>query len=92
MSMSRNRTGPLLAELHAHTTWSDGVLSVPGLVDLYGMRGFDVLCITDHVCRTAPEAPVGVTAASFDAYLAEVEREAARALEQYELLVVPVSS
>ena len=35
------------------------------------------------------EAPLGVTAASFDAYLAEVEREAARALEQYGLLVVP---
>ena len=53
--MSRNRTGALLAELHAHTTWSDGVLSVPGLVDLYGLRGFDVLCITDHVCRTTPK-------------------------------------
>ena len=89
MCMSRNRTGPLLAELHAHTTWSDGVLSVPGLVDLYGMRGFDVLCVTDHVCRTAPEEQMGVTAASFDAYLAEVERESARALEQYGLLVVP---
>ena len=90
MSMTRTRTGTLLAELHAHTTWSDGVLSVPALVDLYGLQGFDVLCVTDHVCRSMPaEAPMGVTAASFDAYLAEVEREAARALEQYGLLVVP---
>lgn len=87
--MSRNRTGPLLAELHAHTTWSDGVLSVPALVDLYGLRGFDVLCITDHACRSVPEAPTGITAANFGAYLAEVEHEAARAREQYGLLVVP---
>lgn len=87
--MRRNRTGALLAELHAHTTWSDGQLSVPTLVDLYGMRGFDVLCITDHACRSLPDAPAGVTAANFDAYLAEVESEAARAREQYGLLVVP---
>ena len=42
---------PLLAELHAHTTWSDGELPLPALVDLYGAHGFDVLCITDHVVR-----------------------------------------
>jgi len=39
---------PLLAELHAHTTWSDGALSLSALVDLYGTHGFDVLCVTDH--------------------------------------------
>ena len=39
----------LLCEFHAHTTWSDGVLSLPELVDLYGNAGFDVLCVTDHV-------------------------------------------
>ena len=47
------RTGALLAELHAHTTWSDGSLPLPALVDLYGSRGFDVLCVPDHACRTA---------------------------------------
>ena len=89
--MTRTRSGALLAELHAHTTWSDGVLPVPALVDLYGAHGFDVLCITDHVCRTesAADAPNPVAAATFDAYLAEIEREAARAREQYGLLVLP---
>ena len=43
---------PLLCELHAHTTWSDGALNLPELVDLYGRNGFDVLCVTDHVNRT----------------------------------------
>lgn len=90
--MTRTRSGPLLAELHAHTTWSDGVLPVPALVDLYGAHGFDVLCITDHVCRTAEtgiEPPRAIVAATFDAYLTEIEREAARAREQYGLVVVP---
>jgi 3',5'-nucleoside bisphosphate phosphatase len=90
--MTRTRSGALLAELHAHTTWSDGVLPVPALVDLYGAHGFDVLCITDHVCRSAEtsiEVPNAVVAATFEAYLAEIEREAARAREEYGLLVVP---
>jgi hypothetical protein len=42
-------TPPLLCELHAHSTWSDGDLTLTELVDLYGMHGFDVLCVTDHV-------------------------------------------
>jgi predicted metal-dependent phosphoesterase TrpH len=76
----------LLAELHAHTTWSDGVLGVAALVDLYGARGFDVLCVTDHVCNDSFK---GLTAATHAAYLAEIEREAERALACYGLLVVP---
>ena len=47
----RRSLGPLLCELHAHTRWSDGELTVAELVDLYGRSGFDVLCVTDHVVR-----------------------------------------
>ena len=82
----RTRTGPLLAELHAHTTWSDGVLGVPALVDLYGQQGFDVLCVTDHSCNGGWP---GVTAESHARYLAEIDHEAERALADYGLLVVP---
>ena len=42
---------PLLCELHAHTTWSEGDLSLEELVDLYGTHGFDVLVVTDHALR-----------------------------------------
>jgi predicted metal-dependent phosphoesterase TrpH len=90
--MARTRSGALLAELHAHTSWSDGTLSIAGLVDLYGERGFDVLCITDHVCRTdviGLDAPRAIVSATFDAYLGEIEREAARARERYGMVVVP---
>jgi len=44
----RARVSSLLCELHAHTTWSDGELSLPELVDLYGSAGFDVVCLTAH--------------------------------------------
>jgi histidinol phosphatase-like PHP family hydrolase len=35
--------GLLLCELHAHTTWSDGYLTLRDSVDMYGEAGFDVL-------------------------------------------------
>jgi hypothetical protein len=78
----------LLAELHAHTTWSDGSLSLPELVDLYGSAGFDVLCVTDHVVP-GPAALEHVHPGNHAAYLAEIEAEAARALVAYDLLVLP---
>jgi predicted metal-dependent phosphoesterase TrpH len=77
----------LLAELHAHTTWSDGSLSLPELVDLYGNAGFDVLCVTDHVIP-GPSTE-HVHAGNYDDYLAEIETEAARALVAYDLLLIP---
>ncbi len=79
------KPSPLLCELHAHTTWSDGALTVRGLCDLYGRHGFDVLAVTDHTTRE----PGHVTPANFDAYLDEVEAEAARAKRLYGLLVLP---
>jgi PHP domain len=90
----RSTPTPLLCELHAHSTWSDGDLSPTELVDLYGEAGFDVLCITDHVLRSDDPWPVRhgrrcVDATNMDAYLAELERERVRALSTYGLLLVP---
>ena len=82
---------PLLCELHAHTRWSDGELTLPELVDLYGRSGFDVLCVTDHVVRSDPTGgpPRGVHADNHGAYLTEIEAEAVRAEREYDLLLVP---
>ena len=91
----RRKIEPLLCELHAHTRWSDGALTVPELVDLYGRNGFDVVCITDHVNRTddpwlPQDAPArGITSASHGDYLAEVLAHAERARREYDLLVLP---
>jgi len=78
---------PLLAELHAHTTWSDGEFSIPELVELYGHAGFDVLAVTDHVVTSAEG--LYVRADNFAAYLAEIEAEAERAAHQFGLVLVP---
>jgi 3',5'-nucleoside bisphosphate phosphatase len=91
----RTKLEPLLCELHAHTTWSDGVLSPRQLVDLYGRSGFDVLCVTDHVTRSddpwlvAGEPRRGIRAESFAAYLGELDAEAARGRALYNMLVLP---
>src|SRR4029077_16884622 len=78
------KLAPLLCELHAHTTWSDGALSVRELADLYGRAGFDVLAVTDH---SVPGACV--QAHHFPGYLDEVEAEADRARRLYDLIVIP---
>jgi len=91
----RRKIEPLLCELHAHTRWSDGELTLPELVDLYGRSGFDVLCVTDHVVRSddpwlAEAGPRrGVHSGNHGDYLTEIEAEAARAEREYDLLLVP---
>lgn len=87
----RTKTEPLLCELHAHTTWSDGALSLRHLIDLHGNLGFDVLCITDHTLRSDDplHGPRGVQQSNYAAYLDQVEAEAERAWSMYELLIVP---
>jgi predicted metal-dependent phosphoesterase TrpH len=81
----QSRSSPLLCELHAHTTWSDGAFGISELVDLYGRRGFDVLAITDHATRDTRE----IHAANYEAYLAAIESESDRAWREYELLLLP---
>ena len=92
----RRTLGPLLCELHAHTRWSDGALTVAELVDLHGRSGFDVLCVTDHVVRSDDSwrheegiSFSSVDELSFPVYLAEIEREADRAWRTYGMLVIP---
>ena len=94
-SRMRRKVEPLLCELHAHTRWSDGALSVPELVDLYGRNGFDVLCVTDHVNRTddpwlpADGPTLGITRGNHSDYLAELGAQAERARREYDLMLVP---
>jgi predicted metal-dependent phosphoesterase TrpH len=79
----------LVCELHAHSTWSDGHLTLRELVDLHGGAGFDVLCVTDHVFRLDDPSPNGVDAWTWPAYAAAVREEAERALSEYGLIVIP---
>jgi processive 1,2-diacylglycerol beta-glucosyltransferase len=85
----------LLCDLHTHSTWSDGKLSVRELVDFYGQRGFDCLCITDHLCD--PKRLLGklvnltgmvIAPDKIQAYFDEIEREKKRAWTKYDLLLM----
>jgi processive 1,2-diacylglycerol beta-glucosyltransferase len=85
----------LMCDLHTHTTWSDGKLTVPELVDFYGERGFDCLCVTDHLAD--PQRLLGklvnltglvIPPRKIEAYFAAIEREKKRAWEQYKLLLM----
>ncbi|MEM1059486.1 MAG: PHP domain-containing protein [Verrucomicrobiota bacterium] len=85
----------LHCDFHTHTTFSDGKLSVPELVDLYGQRGFDVLAITDHLCD--PKRLLGkfcnltglvLPPDEVGTYFETIRREAERALKKYGLIVM----
>ena len=60
-------------------------LPLDQVVDLYGRRGFDVLCVTDHVVRGREM----VTEERHPAYLAAIREQAARAEGLYGMLVIP---
>jgi UDP-N-acetylglucosamine:LPS N-acetylglucosamine transferase len=87
--------GGLLCDLHIHTNYSDGKLPLPEVVDFYGRRGFDCICITDHIAD--PKRLVGkfseltnLTLAwdQLDEYFVMIERERRRALRKYGMIVM----
>ncbi len=80
---------PLLCELHAHSTWSDGELDLDRLAGMYGERGFDVLCITDHVVRATDPTSHAVGERTYAAYLDAIDGVAERARRNHGLLVIP---
>lgn len=86
----------LLADLHIHSKWSDGKLSIAEIVDLFGRSGHDVIAITDHVVnsdnligKVTHRFGLTVTRENFGDYRAEVEAEARRAWDDYGMLVLP---
>jgi predicted metal-dependent phosphoesterase TrpH len=85
-----------LADLHVHSNFSDGSLSIAQLVDFYGKRGFGCIAITDHICErrtvlgyAARYMKITLTEDTFPQYLAEIDEQGQRALEQYGMLVLP---
>jgi processive 1,2-diacylglycerol beta-glucosyltransferase len=85
----------LLCDFHMHTNYSDGKLTVPELVDFYGQRHFDCVCITDHLAD--PRRLIGklsrlsnltLGANQLDEYFDVLERERKRAWRKYGMLVM----
>jgi processive 1,2-diacylglycerol beta-glucosyltransferase len=85
----------LLCDFHSHSVFSDGKLTIPELVDFYGQRGFDVLCITDHICdhskvigRMTNLTGMVLTLDQVEDYFEIIEKEKKRALEKYRLILL----
>ncbi|HVQ53792.1 MAG TPA: PHP domain-containing protein [Thermoanaerobaculia bacterium] len=87
--------GMLLCDFHIHTTYSDGVLPLPKVVDLFGQSGHDVIAITDHIVnhdsglgQVAHRIGNSLDPESWKRYADEIEREAERARSTYGMLVL----
>jgi len=86
----------LLCDFHVHTTYSDGALRLPEVVDLFGRSGHDVIAITDHIVnrdnglgRIAHAIRRSLDRESWKRYREEIAREAERAWRTYGMLVLP---
>lgn len=85
-----------LADLHVHSNFSDGHLSVAELVDFYGQRGFGAIAVTDHICEqntflgmAARYLEKTLTPKTFALYQQELERQGQRALSEYGMVLIP---
>jgi PHP family Zn ribbon phosphoesterase len=86
----------MLADLHIHSTFSDGKLTIPEIIDLYGTRGFGAIAITDHLTESA--TMIGyiarilgktLTEKTFGDYIRTIGSEARRARREYGMTVIP---
>lgn len=85
----------LLCDFHIHSNYSDGKLTVPELVDFYGTRGFDCICVTDHLAD--PRRVIGklsnlsnlvLAESQLEEYFDVLDRERARAWRKYGMLLL----
>ncbi len=91
-----NKYVNILSDFHIHSTFSDGKMSIPEIVDFYGIRGFGAIAITDHLCeqstflgKASAYLNCTLTEATFPIYLKILESEAMRAWDQYRMLLIP---
>ena len=94
-AISSGGAGMLLCDFHTHTNYSDGKLTLPELVDFYGRRGFDCLCVTDHLAD--PRRLIGklsrlsnltLSPHQLDEYFEVLDRERRRAWRKYSMLLM----
>src|ERR1700675_1385098 len=85
----------LMCDLHTHSVYSDGKLTVRELVDFYGQRSFDALCVTDHLCdhtsligKMTNLSGMVLTLDEVEEYFETIESEKKRAFEKYGLILM----
>lgn len=85
-----------LVDLHIHSNFSDGKLSIPEIVDLYGRKGYSFISITDHLADSKTltgfvtrALKLSLTEKTMDQYLSLIHIEAKRAWEKYGMVLLP---
>ena len=85
----------LLCDFHIHTNYSDGKLTVPEVIDFYGRRGFDCICVTDHlgdprrlIGKLGRLANFTLGPEQVDEYFDVLDRERQRAWRKHRMLVM----
>ena len=88
-------TRPLLCDFHIHSNYSDGKLSVTEVVDFYGRRQFDCICITDHLAdsrrvigKLGKLSRLTLSPSQLPEYFEVIERERRRAWRKYGMLLM----
>jgi predicted metal-dependent phosphoesterase TrpH len=84
-----------LCDFHIHTNYSDGKLTVAEVVDFYGSRHFDCICITDHLAdsrrligKLGKLSRLTLNPNQLEEYFEVIERERQRAWRKYNMLVM----
>jgi UDP-N-acetylglucosamine:LPS N-acetylglucosamine transferase/histidinol phosphatase-like PHP family hydrolase len=90
-----HETRMLLCDFHLHTNYSDGKMTAPEVVDFYGRRGFDCICITDHlgdprrlIGKLSKLLNLTLGPEQIEEYFDVIERERIRAWRKYNMLVM----
>lgn len=90
-----SKKGLLMCDLHTHTNYSDGKLTVRELVDLYGQHQFDALCITDHICdhrrvlgKLTNLTGLVLLPGQVDEYFSLIDDEKQRAWKKYNMILM----
>jgi signal transduction histidine kinase/predicted metal-dependent phosphoesterase TrpH len=83
----------LLADLHIHSTFSDGSMPVEEIVKIYGEAGFDAIAITDHLFDTQSPRSLeiheeGKSVKDIVTYFKKIDEITHWAREIYDLLVI----
>lgn len=91
-----DETSWLLCDFHIHTKLSDGFYSLEEVIDLYGNKGFDIICITDHLVDNKNAEiikkqgfPNVIFKHTFYEYIDKLKEAARKAKEEYDMLLVP---
>jgi UDP-N-acetylglucosamine:LPS N-acetylglucosamine transferase len=86
---------PLLCDFHIHTNYSDGKLSVAEVIDFYGHRHFDCICVTDHLAdsrrligKLGKLSRLTISPRQLEEYFEVLDQERRRAWRKYGMLVM----